>query len=384
MKKIFLTIFAMLIACTSVFADNGKLYYNNVLNNRFGDNWTLSFGGGLNYSAWNGFGDDQGTFTDNLGWSAEVSATKWMNPIFGLRFSFDTGEYNVYDSFTSRNCWFITPHVDGMINLSNWIGGYREDRVYYANVFAGLGLNMTNVGDATDSGLAATVGLVNTFRVSNKVDINLELKSYLVSGMDMQREVSAISKKLGQVYSATVGVTFRFGKRDWDRGVPSYVASDYLVKMDMLSRDLDNESAVNSKNIKRINDYEDRIKALEAENKELADQIKDHKCNSEIIVSTSTIFFDFDSSKISKKSVASLDIFADLIKNSNNKFTIEGYADNSTGTKEYNQKLSENRAKAVYDYLVDKGVDKDCLSYVGMGESNQFDGASTNRVVLIK
>ncbi|PWF41914.1 OmpA family protein [Massilia glaciei] len=49
--------------------------------------------------------------------------------------------------------------------------------------------------------------------------------------------------------------------------------------------------------------------------------------------------------------------------------TITGYADR-LGAEQYNQQLSEKRAMAVRDYLVNKGVDGSRLQAVGRGESN--------------
>ena len=49
--------------------------------------------------------------------------------------------------------------------------------------------------------------------------------------------------------------------------------------------------------------------------------------------------------------------------------TIEGYTDN-VGDEEDNQKLSEQRAKAVYDYLIANRVRPDRLQYKGMGSAN--------------
>ena len=79
--------------------------------------------------------------------------------------------------------------------------------------------------------------------------------------------------------------------------------------------------------------------------------------------------FDFDSSKIRpdaipvlEKAVAWLNEFPTV------KGVIEGHTD-SRGTDEYNQGLSERRAKAVYDYLVDKGINKFRLTWKGYGES---------------
>ena len=48
------------------------------------------------------------------------------------------------------------------------------------------------------------------------------------------------------------------------------------------------------------------------------------------------------------------------------KVSIDGHTDNISGA-EFNQTLSENRAKAVYNYLVNKGVDAWRLTYKGYG-----------------
>ncbi|MBR2072113.1 MAG: OmpA family protein, partial [Alistipes sp.] len=66
-------------------------------------------------------------------------------------------------------------------------------------------------------------------------------------------------------------------------------------------------------------------------------------------------------------------------------FTIVGHADAKTGSAEYNQKLSEKRAEAVYNYLVEQGVNKDQLTWKGVGSSeNIFPVNGTNRVVIVK
>jgi len=68
---------------------------------------------------------------------------------------------------------------------------------------------------------------------------------------------------------------------------------------------------------------------------------------------------------------------------------IEGYTD-AVGTEAYNIKLSERRAKAVADYLISKGIDKNKLESVGFGEANPVStnktsaGRAANRRVVIK
>ncbi|MCX6269769.1 MAG: OmpA family protein, partial [Bacteroidetes bacterium] len=50
------------------------------------------------------------------------------------------------------------------------------------------------------------------------------------------------------------------------------------------------------------------------------------------------------------------------------KVEISSHTD-SKGSDQYNQVLSENRAKSVVDYLINAGIDKSRLIYKGYGES---------------
>lgn len=58
------------------------------------------------------------------------------------------------------------------------------------------------------------------------------------------------------------------------------------------------------------------------------------------------------------------------------KFSVEGYTDN-TGSESLNQTLSENRADAVQNYLIQQGVDPKSITAVGLGESNPVASNST-------
>jgi outer membrane protein OmpA-like peptidoglycan-associated protein len=70
------------------------------------------------------------------------------------------------------------------------------------------------------------------------------------------------------------------------------------------------------------------------------------------------------------------------------KFVVEGHTD-STGSKALNQRLSEERAASVKDYLISNGVAKDRLTSVGYGQdkpiapNNTNDGRFKNRRVEI-
>ncbi|TXC82000.1 OmpA family protein [Luteibaculum oceani] len=81
------------------------------------------------------------------------------------------------------------------------------------------------------------------------------------------------------------------------------------------------------------------------------------------------IFFSSGKYDLKKSSEVELNkLFDFLRKNADLRIAIEGHTDN-VGEESDNQLLSENRAKAVYDYLVAKGISKERLKYIGYGES---------------
>ena len=67
-----------------------------------------------------------------------------------------------------------------------------------------------------------------------------------------------------------------------------------------------------------------------------------------------------------------LEVFADVLrarKGTGKVVRIEGHAD-ASGNADANQQLSQRRAEAVRDYLVEKGADGSMLAPVGVGASS--------------
>ncbi|SFM89584.1 OmpA family protein [Thermodesulforhabdus norvegica] len=102
------------------------------------------------------------------------------------------------------------------------------------------------------------------------------------------------------------------------------------------------------------------------------------------------IHFDFDKYDIKPEWVPVLDEGVEILKKHPDiKIIIEGHTD-SIGTDEYNQKLSERRAKAVFDYFVSHGISPDRMKTVGFGESrpkadnSTAEGRAINRRVELK
>lgn len=89
------------------------------------------------------------------------------------------------------------------------------------------------------------------------------------------------------------------------------------------------------------------------------------------------IFFDTDSYVLKPESLAELEkLLQFLNKNSNIAIQILGHTDD-VGSEQHNLDLSANRAKAVYDYLLNKGIVASRLSYQGFGESVPIDTNTT-------
>jgi len=82
------------------------------------------------------------------------------------------------------------------------------------------------------------------------------------------------------------------------------------------------------------------------------------------------IFFEFNSFELTSTSEVELSKIIDLLNNSSiSKVRISGYTDN-VGTAQYNLELSKKRAQSVFNYLIENGVAKSKLTFVGKGATN--------------
>lgn len=104
---------------------------------------------------------------------------------------------------------------------------------------------------------------------------------------------------------------------------------------------------------------------------------------------TNDILFDHDSAGLRSASRSTLnELAANFRQYPDNRIVVEGHTD-STGTGAYNQRLSEQRASNVADYLIDQGVSSSKVIVYGYGESqpkasnDSASGRQLNRRVEI-
>ncbi|TSA24260.1 MAG: hypothetical protein D4R67_12170 [Bacteroidetes bacterium] len=90
------------------------------------------------------------------------------------------------------------------------------------------------------------------------------------------------------------------------------------------------------------------------------------------------IFFDTDKYDLKPTSYIELEKLLHLLKaNPSLKIEISGHTD-IRGSEEHNLELSENRARAVFNYLVTSGISSDRLTYFGYGFSRPIDTNDTD------
>ena len=397
MKKIFLT-FMLAAFAASAWAEGTpkKPSFSGFVSNGFWDNWEVSagLGGGTAFSN----SGNLGSWGDRFGFEGNLSLTKWLHPVVGVRGQLQGGWFNNFDADLGKLKWpYLFVHADVMVNASNWIGGYREDRAWYAVPFAGFGYLASNFTDksqqkslsGTDQEFAFTAGLLNKFRLSPAFDFNIELKGLMAKSEICPASVSG-AYMFG--FTATAGITYRFNQRNWQRGVPGYTAEDIRAFQDAVAAGNAALEASKAENA-RLNEElaaaqaaakEAEMAAAEAEAKAAAEAKKVNTSS----CPTSIIFYDYSMSKLTAKDKTRLELTADLIKNGpkDRVYTIQGHADQQTGTPAGNKRVAENRAKNVYNYLIKCGVNPKQLTYEGLGnEPDVYKNIQkANRSVIIK
>jgi outer membrane protein OmpA-like peptidoglycan-associated protein len=107
-----------------------------------------------------------------------------------------------------------------------------------------------------------------------------------------------------------------------------------------------------------------------------------------VLTLSGSVLFRSGSSDLVPAARRRLDEVAEALKKTQNPLVIEGHTD-SQGATEVNEELSFERAEAVRDYLVDRGVDSERIRTDGMGEAHPVasnknpEGRANNRRVEI-
>ena len=160
-----------------------------VITNPFWSNWFFSIGGGA--EATFGDNDKAGSFGKRISPTLNFAIGKWFTPGLGVRlqysglqargYTYDAGADYVKgtqmdDGYYKQRFDYMNLHGDVMFNLNALFGGYNQHRVYEIIPYVGAGFTH-NYTKPHREALSVNAGIINRFRISNAIDINLELSA---------------------------------------------------------------------------------------------------------------------------------------------------------------------------------------------------------------
>ena len=362
---------------------NGKivttttLSKNSVFTNGFWHNWQLDAGVGTQMY----YGDNDWKVAKKVPEmftfpTIDLYLTKWVSPSFGVGLganwskfkglyqttpgksnnprmtnaNFRPDKVTYYDNADSKYASehlalqsgsyldvFALAHGD----ITTIFGGYKPDRFYNLDAYAGGGVifGFSESGNAPSATFNA--GLINTFRLGEQLRLMLNIRGALV-GDDFDGEAYidepdgahwAANHKVDGIFGATVGLAWNIGKE--------YSKWRLAERVSVMQYDKE----IVEKIVKETVPVPDPVIVKEVP------EVWFH------------INFVIDKWDISKKELINIHAIADLIKSTpNTKYLVCGYADKQTATPAHNLMLSENRARVVYEALVNEfGVDPNQL-----------------------
>ena len=338
-----------------------------VLTNPFWSNWFFSVGGGAQVLYGNG--DNAGKFKDRISPVLNVAIGKWFTPGLGLRlqysgleakgFTYDKGALYVTgnemgDGYYKQKFDYMNLHGDIMFNLNALFGGYNSHRVYEIIPYLGAGFTHSFTKPHVKA-FTMNAGLINRFRVSSAVDINLELSA---TGLEGKFDGEHGGKHdYDGILGASIGLTYHFPQRGFQRPYPQMISELELRNM----RQQMNEMAATEV-------VEQQTVVVDAD------------------IIPRTVFFNIGSAEITPREAMNLSYLADHMKKfPNTSYVVNGYADSATGTPGLNKELSMKRAQAIVNVLVKQyGISANRLTVDANGGVDKFGQPILNRVVLVE
>ena len=232
---------------------------------------------------------------------------------------------------------FALAHAD----LFNIFGGYKPDRVFDIDAYAGGGVVFGFCDSGSVYDVSYNFGFMNTLRLTDQLRLLINIRGALIGDafdgecypLEPTKQHWLFNHKFDGQFGATLGLTYNIGK-EYSKWRLAERTSVYQYDKETIEK------------IVKETEYIEKPMPV-AEVPEVWFHIN----------------FIVDRWDISKKELININAVADLIKSTpNTKYLVCGYADKQTATPAHNLMLSENRAKAVYNTLVNEfGVNPDQL-----------------------
>lgn len=329
--------------------------------NRFKDNWFITAEGGAGiYLSPHASERD---LMDRWEPAASVYVGKWFSPLLGVRAGVNwlkskgLSEVNnvpgvrpdepMVNGYYKQVFSEVGPVFDVMLNVTNWVCGYKPGRKYNLVVYAGGGGYWTYAkvygSDGKSDGwknmedriLAFRAGIINSLNVSKQVQLSLDLR---FNGLDNHPNEDGYAwNKTSYDLQAYLGVTYLFKKREWNHPIVPVCPEPENCDV-----------------------YAARLQAADSRIADLEKQLQDCLDKPEPVVEKgplATVYYPINVSKMSRTDATVLEAVAEVMKsNPDKKYILTGWADNYTGNDKINTRLRHNRVNGVEKYLLKCGV----------------------------
>lgn len=310
----------------------------------------------------------------SLGFSLALG--KWFTPGIGLRTKFNGLWYGRAFNKDVDKYMVLNEHV--LFNMSNLFCGYNDRRLWNFIPYVGGGVGRDF--DTRCNSLVWSAGVLNTFRLSRRIDLNLEL-GYVSYGKDIfsagEPFGGVSAHRRNHQFTLEVGATVRLDRRGW-KHTPDVDAMMALTQgeLDALNAQLADALAEN-----------DRLRTELDARPENVPPVGDHQRDTvtQYVAAPVSVFFHIgQSTVVSRKELQSVADLAAVARKHGGRLVVTGYADSKTGSAAYNEQLSRRRAETIADELVKMGVDRSRVEIVAAGGVDTLAPDDYNRRVTVE
>lgn len=339
----------------------------------FWDNWFMGYRSGATMKM------SGAPFIKSARLAMGLSIGKQWTPILGTEIQ-GLGYINTTKSKTMIDASEVSLITN--MNLMNLFGGYEGmPRAFEIETATGLGWlhhYMNGSGDTDD--LAARVGLNFNFNMGEDAAWTFGIKPAVVFNLtgDYPSKKMSFNKSHADM-EILFGLTYHFANADGDRHFAMVEAVDPLAFAAMNEEINDLRAIVAAKDIELVG-LADELLVVQNQLNE-ARNAKAEASGDTINIIESVVAFRFNQSDVESSQMPSLEHVANYLKNNPDaNITVNGYA-SPEGTEEYNKELSQRRADAVKNILVNKyGIAATRINAIGHGVGDIFSEPAWNRV----
>jgi len=374
----------LMIAALPVFSQEKEGYSTDLgrkttfVKNGFWDNWFIGAGAGAN--VYFGDHDANAKFMDRITVTPNFQLGTWFSPYYGARVKV-SGLTNIHtfnnDASTMSRNKYLTTELNFMWNVTDYLMKYNSKRVYSFIPYVGMGWargwdykNNPYENDKTVNGMTLDLGIINQFRFSDRLALQLELSAKtLRDDFDKRQETKHRFDILG---TASASLVYTLGK-------PTFAEATLRDQSEI--DDLNNKINAQRAEIQRLANQpapKPEVVVKEVVKKEVVEKGNEPVNN--------VVLFRINQTKIDPQQEVNVYNVAQYLKNNTDmKVRIVGYTDKATGTAAINERLSRERAQNVASAMIDKyGISKDRVIVDWKGQTEPpFGVTEWNRAVIM-